>query len=116
RNSRLGLYAAAAELRGRRSRRQGYSGAWPARHHVAAPAAPARPRPAAAGAWRAVEPHAQHHRLRDLLTRALAHRDRASAGEPVRAVRACTDDAELPAVALFRDRRRVDDNGCTLSR
>ena len=87
RNSGVGLYAAAAELRGRGPRVQGYRHARAARHFVAASAASARPRPAAAGARRAVEPCAQHLRLRDVVARARAELDRAAAGEPVRAVR-----------------------------
>ena len=88
----------------------------PARHRVAAPPTPARARPAAPCAWRAVEPDAQHLRLRDLVARAPADLHRTAAGEPVRAVRAYSDDAELPAVALRRHRGRTDGHGFPLSR
>ena len=56
RHPRLGLHAAAAELRGRRPGRQGHPHARAVRHRAAAPAGPARARSAAAGARRAVEP------------------------------------------------------------
>src|SRR3954453_10717838 len=73
---------------------------------MAAPAASAWARPAAAGAWRAVEPCAQRLRLRDILARPLADLDRAAAGKPVRTVRACSDGAKLPIVAFISRRRR----------
>src|SRR3977135_3500018 len=83
---------------------------------MAAPAAPVRPRSAAAGTRRAVEPGTQPVRLCDVLARARADRDRAPAGKPVRAVRAGADDAELPAVALLGHSGGIDRDGCALSR
>src|SRR5205085_11734405 len=98
------------------SDRQRIPNAWTIRDHVAAAAAFARSRPAAAGAWRAVEPRIEHHRLHRLVAGARAERDRAATGEPVCTVRTCANDAELPALAFGRDGRGADCDGCALSR
>jgi Na+/proline symporter len=112
----LGLYAAAAELRRCRLRRPVPADRRAVGHSRAAAAAPVRPRPAAAGARRAVEPADQRRLLRHLLVAARALADRAPAGQFVRAVRPRADGAELPAVALVGDRRGTDRDGRALSR
>ena len=85
-------------------------------HRHAAAAGAVRARPAAAGAWRGLEPRAQHPRLYRLLAEPRAGVDRAAAGRPVRAVRPDADRAELPAVALVGDGRGTDHDGRALSR
>ena len=76
----LGLYAAAAELRRRRHRRPAHPHRRPLGHRRAAAAASVRPRSAAAGARRGLEPRAQHPCLCRLLAAPRALVDRAAAG------------------------------------
>ena len=104
----LGLYAAAADLRRHRHRRPARSHRRSVGHRRAAAAASVRPRTAAAGPRRDLEPRAQHPGLYRLLAPARADLDRADAGRRVRAVASRADDAELPAVALVGDGRGAD--------
>ncbi len=100
---RLGLYAAAAELRRRWRSSVGHRHRRPVRHRRAQAAGAARPRPAAAGPRRRVEPRRSTSSPM-WRSRSAASRPRSSACRPtLRAVQPRARHAELPAVALVGD-------------
>ena len=113
----LGLYAAAAELRRRRHRRPAHPRRRPVGHRRAAAAGAVRPRPAAAGARRGLEPcrSTSSPMSASRCARAPTSIERLQADVFVPS-RSRADDAELPAVALVGDGRGTDRDGRPLSR
>ena len=102
----LGLHAVAAEHFRSRHRRRAHPDRRAVGARLAAAAGAVRHRPAAAGAWRAVQPRRQYRLLYRLLARPPSDGDRAGAGGSVRAVVAQADRAELSAAPRLGRRSR----------
>src|SRR6202007_1156220 len=103
RRRRMGLHAVSAEFSGRQYRWSGIVAAWSVRHRDVAATGPARRRPAAAAAWRALVALAQPLDLYRAVADAAALLDRTVAGGRVRAPCAGADRADVPALAHHGD-------------